>query len=354
MSKIVILGDTHIGARNDSLAFHDYFRKFYQECLFPYMEQNGITDIIQCGDIFDRRKYVNFHTLSLGKEYFFDDLGKRGFQLYMPVGNHDCSFKNTNSVNSPRLLLSEYDNIHIWDTAPGEVTIQGTKFLMVPWINEENEKITMAAMEQSGAMVCVGHFEINGFSMYEGYEAQEGLSLSLFNSFKLTLSGHYHHRSYKEHVAYVGTPYEMTWQDYGDKKGFHVLDTDTMELEFIENPFTMFEKIVYNDGATLPNIDEKYVKVIVEQKNDQYMYDQFINRVLSSNAHDIKIVEGFSDVDLEEGQKVHLEDTMGIVRRYITSFARNNSSMGVDEDALQDLMKGLYLEAMTYTGEQND
>ena len=39
----------------------------------------------------------------------------------------------------------------------------------------------------------------------------------------------------------------MTWSDYNNQKGFHVFDTETRELEFIPNPYTIFAKIKYDD-----------------------------------------------------------------------------------------------------------
>ncbi len=70
--KIALLGDTHFGARNDNSAFHDYFEKFYTEVFFPYLKEHDILHIIQFGDLFDRRKYINFNTLSRARKYFFD------------------------------------------------------------------------------------------------------------------------------------------------------------------------------------------------------------------------------------------------------------------------------------------
>ena len=39
--KIALINDTHFGARNDSQAFMDYFRKFYEEIFFPTLEERG-------------------------------------------------------------------------------------------------------------------------------------------------------------------------------------------------------------------------------------------------------------------------------------------------------------------------
>ena len=58
--RICLLGDTHFGVRNDSKAFHAYYEKFYQQTFFPILEERGVRTIIQLGDLFDRRKYINF------------------------------------------------------------------------------------------------------------------------------------------------------------------------------------------------------------------------------------------------------------------------------------------------------
>ena len=106
--KLCILGDTHFGARGDSLDFHNYFKKFYDEVLFPYLKANDIEVIFQMGDLFDRRKFINFNTLHLCREYFFDRCEILGIKVHTLLGNHDVAFKNTLEVNSTGLLLNEY------------------------------------------------------------------------------------------------------------------------------------------------------------------------------------------------------------------------------------------------------
>ena len=104
MMRIAVLGDTHFGIRNDSLAFHKYAEKFYEKVFFPYLKDHNIESVIQVGDLFDRRKFINFQSFYLSKMYFFEEFyGER--KLYTLLGNHDIYFKNSLDVNSIELCL---------------------------------------------------------------------------------------------------------------------------------------------------------------------------------------------------------------------------------------------------------
>ena len=62
---------------------------------------------------------------------------------------------------------------------------------------------------------------------------------------------------------------EFFWNDAHDPKYFHILDTETREIERIRNPHTIFEKVLYddekNDYSTfdVTKFNKKFVKVIV-------------------------------------------------------------------------------------------
>ena len=62
--KIALITDTHFGARNDSLIFTDFFRKFYENIFFPTLKERGIKSVIHLGDVGDRRKFINYKTLN--------------------------------------------------------------------------------------------------------------------------------------------------------------------------------------------------------------------------------------------------------------------------------------------------
>ena len=69
MTRIAILGDTHLGARNASPIFSKFFAKFYQQQFLPYLKEADIKLVFQLGDLFDTRKYVNILTLAECKEF---------------------------------------------------------------------------------------------------------------------------------------------------------------------------------------------------------------------------------------------------------------------------------------------
>ena len=93
--KIALITDTHFGARNDSLIFSDFFRKFYENVFFPTLKERGITDVIHLGDVVDRRKFINYKTLNSMKEILFVPLKEMGGNIKIIVGNHDIYYKNS-------------------------------------------------------------------------------------------------------------------------------------------------------------------------------------------------------------------------------------------------------------------
>jgi len=349
--KICLLGDTHFGARNDNQHFHQFFEKFYKEVFFPYLKEHNITDVIQLGDVFDRRKYINFQTLKSCREYFFEPLVDNSISLHVIIGNHDTYYKNTNEVNSLTLLLREYGNIGIYEE-PTEVEFEDYKALLVPWICQENETRCLNAIHTTAADVIIGHFEISGFEMYRGAVCDEGLDMKVFKPDLPVLSGHFHHKSSHGCIHYLGTPYEITWSDYSDRKGFHILDTDTKAITFIENPFVMFHKIHYDDENTtmeqVLSIDFDHykgtiVKVIVRNKTNPHWFDMFIDKLEKAGVLDMQVVEDHFHLDLEADDDIvnEAEDTLTILNKYVDSMQIQG-----DRQRLDNLIRTLYHEAL--------
>ena len=184
--------------------------------------------------------------------------------------------------------------------------------------------------------------------MYRGTESHGGISHSTFNRYDCVFSGHYHHRSTNGNITYLGTPYELTWQDYGDPKGFHVFDFEDRKLSFIQNPHTLFVKLEYNDANQNPidlnplNLQNVYIKLIVVNKTDYYKFDQFLNKLYTKGAYEVKIIEDIGDFSTGEiADDVELEDTSSILTQYIESIETE-----VDKTRLKSYIQSLFTEAV--------
>jgi len=348
--KLALITDTHFGARSDSQQFDAYFKKFYEEIFFPELDKRKITNIIHLGDCFDRRKYVNFNSLKSCREYFFNEIEKRNIWMEMIVGNHDTFYKNTNDVNSPELLLGEYSNIKPYDRP--EVS-KYTNILFLPWLCSDNFAEAIDLVRETKAKICFGHLEIAGFVMFKGqttHETHEGLDPEMFKKFDLVCSGHYHHRHGKGNIHYLGNPYQMFWNDYEDERGFHIFDTETLEMEFIKNPFSIFEKYYYDEDREDPNsVDteifrNKLIKLIVVNKKDFVKFDKFIEKIYAKEPIELKIIEDFSEFEAEAiDESIDLEDTMTLLSNYVDSVETD-----ADKDRLKTLLRTLYVEAQHF------
>lgn len=349
--KIAIVTDTHAGARNDSIAFNEYFIKFFEDQFFPYIKEHNIRHVIHLGDIFDRRKYINLNTLSAWHSRVFSPLNKLVERFDIIIGNHDTYYKNTNEINSVDQMLSMYGNYNIF-VEPTETKVGDLDVLYVPWICESNQQETYDAISKSKSRLCMGHLEIMGFEMHAGHiNTEYGLTKDLFDKFYMTLSGHFHHKSSKSGIHYLGSPYPMTWGDWGDSRGFHAFDTKTLELEFIENPEQIFHKIYYDDSKEtfdvlmqkdFTDLTGKYVRVIVQQKSNPYWFDKFIEKLQLVNPIDVNIDEGAIDYGAEDETFDEAKDTLSILMDCVKSL-----ELETYEKETMDLLRNLYIEALS-------
>jgi len=341
--KIALITDQHLDGRKGSVAFWNFWQKFYDEIFFPTLKKEGITTVIDLGDTFDSRKSMDYNTFNRITENYFKPL--KDYTVHMILGNHCTYYKNTNDINSPELLLEQYKNITIY-SKPDEITLGSKKFLMMPWINSGNRDDSVEVMQNSTADIMCGHLECDGFEVTPGMKFDGGFKVSDFKNFKRVWSGHFHHRSKRGNVQYLGNPYQMYWNDYKDTRGFHIYDTETDRLRFVENPFEIFEKVYYNDiesdynQHSVSDYRDKFIKLIVEEKRDYQMFETLVDRLYNVGAHDVKIVETLVDADNIEDADLETKDTMTLLNEYI-----DEVEIAVDKNSLKSLMRTLYIES---------
>ena len=345
--KIALVTDTHAGIRGDSDTFMEYQEKFWDNVFFPYLEEHEIDTIIHLGDITDRRKWINYKTLNRFRKLI--NKMKTEYDLHVIIGNHDTYFKNTNEINSMDCLFD--DKIRVY-SEPTEVYL-GTElpFLFVPWINAGNHDKTMQMIDKTKAQVCFGHLNFAGFEMARGLTQTEGMNHTLFKKFDMVMSGHFHKKTHMDNIWYLGSPFEQTWIDYDEERGFHIFDTDTMELELVPNPYKMFVKIFYNEKLEQAFVDgsisadvckSKAVKLIVNKIGDQYIMDRFIEALESADPWHLQIIDNTEDATSDvEVEHIESKGTLELLNDYIEQTTYDN------KDGVKSLMRNLFEEAIS-------
>ena len=345
--KIAILNDTHCGIRNSSEIFLNSSEQFYNNVFFPECEKHGIKQIVHLGDYYDHRKFVNFKALNHNRRIFLDQIRKRGMSMDIIPGNHDTFYKNTNELNSLKECLGHYMNeVHII-MEPTVMQYDSLKLGLLPWICQDNYELCMNFIRDCKADWIGSHLELNGFEMMRGLTNKHGMDPKLFSRFEMVLSGHYHCSSKKDNIWYLGSQMEFFWSDAHDPKYFHILDTETREMTKIRNPHTLFEKILYNDEQIDYNnydkdLTNKFVKVVVVNKTDPFIFDRFIDNIQNQKIYELKIAENFNEfigANVED-ENMSFEDTAEIVDTYIDAVDTD-----LDKNKIKVEMRQLMTEA---------
>lgn len=346
--KIAIINDTHAGVRNSSDIFLDNAEAFYGDTFFPYLINSGISHIVHLGDFYDVRKFVNFKVLNRTRDMFLSKLREHGITMDIIPGNHDVFYKNTNELNSLKELLGHYMNeVHII-MEPKVMHYGSLNMALVPWINKENYESSLNFIKNCKADILGGHLELQGFDVLKGVASPVGMDHKLFSRFEQVYSGHFHTKSHKDNITYLGTQMEFTWSDAHDPKHFHILNTETRELTAVRNPNTLFQRIRYDDRNTdystfdLSCVDNKFVKIVVINKSDLFTFDSFVDRIQERPIHELKIAEDFKEFmgDNVEDSGIDVEDTTALLDAYVEGVETN-----LDKERLKLNMRNLLIEA---------
>lgn len=277
-----------------------------------------------------------------------------GVQTHIIAGNHDIYYKNTLEVNClDEIIGNRYPNIHT-HINPKEITIDGFDILLLPWITESNSRQSFDLISSTKASHVFGHLEMQGFEYLKGIISMAGQDAQDFSRFDGVFTGHYHHRSSVGNIHYIGALAEYTWSDHNDPRGFSIFDTSTREMEFYQNPISLFKMISYDDEANpemfkidMAHLADSYVKVVVKNK-DPYLFDLFIEELYKVSPINITIIEDMSTfTDDEEFEGIdQAESTIDQMSKYIDGL-----TLPVDNETLKHFMRNIHNEAIALGSE---
>lgn len=309
--KFAIFTDLHLGIKQDDSSWHEVALQWC-DSMVNTLKHKNVKDIIFLGDFFHNRNTICVDTLNVTSK-FLKKLSD--FNLHMILGNHDLYYKKeytTSAVN----IFDGFPNIKIYQT-PEYMTVGNKKLLFCGWgYNPMDYR----------ADVLFTHAEISTFKFNETQTCEDGFLCSdLLKNYNLIYTGHFHLRQTRKtkfgEVRYVGNPFQMDFSDEHDKKGFDILDTETLEREFVENTISpkfrriKLSKLINMDLDEIPEmIGNSYFKLIIDKNiksedlqdllglingcrprnlNHEYLNKQSVMRDENGDIH----VEAFQIVD---------------------------------------------------------
>jgi DNA repair exonuclease SbcCD nuclease subunit len=253
MSKILIIGDTHLGLGypNSVDKWFKVHKEYFEDFLIPLVQKEMTSNdiIVHCGDLFDNRSVVPINILN-----YAQDLLEKLSQIcpiHILIGNHDLYTKSSNDVNTVK-LYKYIPNITVYEE-PTKIEFYGKSILMLPWVEKKQEQIDILK-KFTGCDYLFCHSDLNGAKMHltsVAHKNNDKIDVEEFSGYKNVYSGHIHILQVSKNFTFVGNNFEMDRNDINNQKGIFILDTFLGEERFIPN-----------------NISPKYKKIYIRTQED--------------------------------------------------------------------------------------
>lgn len=298
MSNIALISDLHFGAKISSEKFLNIQKDFFDKLLIPTLESKKVSHLFILGDLLDNPININV----LVKNTILNIFNKiitslPNIKIIILIGNHEIYYKNTLETTSIK-LFEHFPNVEIVKNIK-EYTIDNKSILCVPWlikdtyIHNEFDKIIESNKKFD---YCFGHFSINNFEVVPSVIEDKGLSIDTFSSFSQVYSGHFHIRNKLKNIQYLGCPYEITWNDFGNIKGITILDVENMVPSFIENTISprhikLKLSSIAKDKTLLKNVKNNFVKFYYDIIFDPVKKLNFEDKLKTIGAFDLEIID---------------------------------------------------------------
>lgn len=259
MSKIFLIGDTHIGLGypNSVDKWFKVHQQYFSEFLIPLLKKE-VEDgdiIVHLGDLFDNRNVIPINLLNYGMD-IVEEISRIA-PLHIIVGNHDLWSKSASEINTIR-PFRYIPNVTIYDKT-SILEYNGKKILMMPYIEKRLEQIDLInQFNDCDYLFC--HSDLNGCKMHltsVAHKNSDKIDIQDFHSFRKVRSGHIHLTQENGNFKFVGSIFQMDRNDIGDQKGITVIDTSDESEEFFPNKVSpVFKKFRVTNEQDVERLDE--------------------------------------------------------------------------------------------------
>lgn len=272
-------------------------------------KQHNCDMVICLGDFFDS-PVLNSEELTALQELTWNTAVPHFFL----VGNHESGLSSL-QFNSTKAI--EREGFTIIDKPQRLVIDSKSSLYFLPYIIEENRKSLKKYMEvltegnPTPNNIVLSHNDILGIR-YGKFESKEGFDLKEIEQYaSLYLNGHLHNSTFlnsKETILNLGN---LTGQNFGEdayKYGHYaaILDTNTLELNFHENPHAFnFYHVDIATPQDLNRLRGLKTNSVVTFRCKEEMLDPLKKAIPESpNIVEFKIV-AYRDIILADGEQLN-------------------------------------------------
>lgn len=311
--NIYLLGDLHIGVKNNSNEWFDIQREFLVKWFLEKIIEDGFDPeldiLMQAGDWNHVRESTNVRISNSSHEIFeiLSKTFKKG--VHIILGNHDVYYKDRTDVHSLKDIDRIFDNIKVYETPELLKINEKHNFLMLPWEHDVEQLSRKIKHFNGKADYILCHADIKNFQLNKWTKLEHGIEQEELTGFKKIYSGHIHIRQESMNMNYIGTPYHLDRGDNGNTKGFYKLNMEGPEIveTFIENTFSpRFIKHNAVDILNMSLIDVKelfnnnFVDILIDSELAKvFPITQFVELVKDSGHRKIEFYPYASETDID-------------------------------------------------------
>lgn len=223
--NIIIIGDTHFGARNNSMAWLKHQKDGFME-IIKYVEESvktyDETIVIHVGDLFDSRASINplvYKTVEdlMRRMSKIMAEAKNEARMYIIGGNHDYYYQWESENNySATLMLPKFYRIEYVNTQPAEYA----GIIMIPWFTFHNQSQLADIMKDKNPdrnMI---------FTHTDPYHMDPTIR-KLIRGYPL-ITGHIHQpmMDWEDFILVTGASYPIDFTDTNSERGFWAMNRD--------------------------------------------------------------------------------------------------------------------------------
>lgn len=270
---LLIIGDTHFGARNNSMTWLKHQKTGFEE-IINYINTNEVEfksadklTVVHVGDLFDSRSAIN-PMVWRGVEGLLnkmdDVLAKVSGRMYIIGGNHDYYYpwESDNNFTSIK-MLPKFNNIEI--VVDNAVTDPNIGALLIPWFVFHNKRMLRDAIKHSSSLTDIIITHTDPFHMDPDIQ-------NIIKGHCL-ITGHIHQPKDEWEdggLLVTGATYPIDFTDTNSQRGFWTfVDGDELTFHPIYSSihFHTINEDELENWKDLGIQEDDYVEILIKQSH---------------------------------------------------------------------------------------